>query len=1567
MTAGSSDEVDTSLAESSSGRHRSRDREPGSSAAVLQARGAGGRAAVSSAGGSPLGTVPRLSTVDENTRSRSTPSHGSVKSGATGEWLPRDSSQRQARETLSVGSCPWSGEESSPDRSRSVTSQSDTRSYRDRLRERFHAVKEQVGSSLVDTQNRSRMRRRRVVQSTTPHIDEQLKREEEEVVAALEKHERVRTKWQDAALQVSSSQGPSDVAVLDFFTQVWQDEQQLAPTSSPKSHTGDGEGQGEREKLLASEVLGLGSDWQLLWHASPECTDRAEQVAREQDLLFCPGSGPVSLEQKLPPGREPRYLEDEGLYVGARPPVARRNACRLERRLVSEGSTKWFGDDGEVVTLPDPRQRIPCNTAMFRELHCNQEVEYKPAEVRCPGRGAVLPPDGLYLLELELGGVEFSHHPLFSREHVLSRRLEEQCRHHARRVALGQERRLAGKLAALRQARDSLRALPDLLPEQAARLARYREEVRETRRLWQQEGCRDRQLLAGILCLWRDLKRLREAQGYSVTPARLHIRQEQGGDPREQQAAWDEAVRRETEELLEERKACKRQQEAAQERTEDSRADEASEDEEVEESGELDVVGMAAGVEERLKECMRPPGEPLLHLELTHSLPVDQNPAPNNERARRAAVRHRKLYVKIFFNDSVVCESSRHPLNDTFAVTFGEVFPICIIQLPECLKIELHEEESTFKRHLIAEVYVPFPSSSTTLQNCKAMRLEFSSTQVVVPSHSGVGSGLYFSPFPGGSSLGRECLHTSGYVSCRAGWGVDSSEGNILAVPDKYLTHTRDNGSADIMALLHTDGPVAVTKLRQWVEKSHLDPNDPSNASFFNIIKKAVAAVPKEPEYFRLDPVQSQFDFCSGKHLDDNPRLRLLRLRDKGEPEFRGVCAVPLNEKEIPMEVFSVCEKRQSGAGEPADPAMEPLDAHRAYGRRFLLEVRQRVFRQCRLARQHRELRDLVTEDHVPDIGTLGLTLMKWLRPKRPLRPERQERRAVAVQSLAGAEVKIIVSVVQAFQVPARKDTDTVGSVLGLRVQQTPVVRPFVEVTFQESTARTATAEGCSPTWNEELQIPVRAVGGDGSAAGWQSVRDSVFFHLFDEVVVDLVEDDRLRPTNVHHRLERSWLGSLRIPFTALCYNPRTEGTFRLKCPAVLLGYEREPHRGQPFRGTSSPGADTTMWSPSRDAAFLTLFITVQPTLNPPKPIKVRLESSELAHVEHHLDAWERDVAKLFPHRKVKTTVVDTSGKTVCVTRFIRPLPPPVILEGEDTTAEMAARFVAMIPVVAGSMLFPGLFDIWLTSSQVLQLLTGDSEDHAVLLCCYLLHAGRQAWVLLGEAAPHGPSAYVLTVEPAGRYRLWDPVTAHCCDVADSFCPLRRVHCLLNDKNVWANTQREDLPCRTRYDTGRRSDWWPAFSADVPAPCSSVQPPVLEYTETSVAACRRLRDRLEKHLRDSLARWRPTTRTLWNRYCTAVLRKLLPALEEAAWNKRQSTSPEHMQQLQYILASHKMCGFPINLPYVDMTTVTEAVKATGVHFNESPDVEFALAVHIHPFPNNVLSVWVYVASLIKRR
>lgn len=60
-------------------------------------------------------------------------------------------------------------------------------------------------------------------------------------------------------------------------------------------------------------------------------------------------------------------------------------------------------------------------------------------------------------------------------------------------------------------------------------------------------------------------------------------------------------------------------------------------------------------------------------------------------------------------------------------------------------------------------------------------------------------------------------------------------------------------------------------------------------------------------------------------------------------------------------------------------------------------------------------------------------------------------------------------------------------------------------------------------------------------------------------------------------------------------------------------------------------------------------------------------------------------------------------------------------------------------------------------------------------------------------------------------------------------------------------------------------------------------------------------------------------------------------------------------------------GFPIQMPYTNIQSVIDAMYQTGIHSSEFPQTEFALAVYIHPYPNNILSVWVYLASLTRQQ
>lgn len=55
------------------------------------------------------------------------------------------------------------------------------------------------------------------------------------------------------------------------------------------------------------------------------------------------------------------------------------------------------------------------------------------------------------------------------------------------------------------------------------------------------------------------------------------------------------------------------------------------------------------------------------------------------------------------------------------------------------------------------------------------------------------------------------------------------------------------------------------------------------------------------------------------------------------------------------------------------------------------------------------------------------------------------------------------------------------------------------------------------------------------------------------------------------------------------------------------------------------------------------------------------------------------------------------------------------------------------------------------------------------------------------------------------------------------------------------------------------------------------------------------------------------------------------------------------------------------MPYTNIQSVIDAMYQTGIHSSEFPQTEFALAVYIHTYPNNILSVWVYLASLTRQQ
>jgi coiled-coil and C2 domain-containing protein 2A len=481
--------------------------------------------------------------------------------------------------------------------------------------------------------------------------------------------------------------------------------------------------------------------------------------------------------------------------------------------------------------------------------------------------------------------------------------------------------------------------------------------------------------------------------------------------------------------------------------------------------------------------------------------------------------------------------------------------------------------------------------------------------------------------------------------------------------------------------------------LKKWAEEARLDPNDPRNAKFLSLLQSVPATTEEggamPVNVFRLWQLHEKERFVSDEEFANERRFALLEQRNLGHPELKNK-RIPIAKEFISASQWKAVQEYEPYKDYELPPTYQG-DFHgnrRQERNRFLLEIREQVLSRVRAGEAKLSIEDVIHYDIIPNIGGLKATLLELISPRRPLKPRRKPERKAKPQNQQISEAKIVVRIVRAFGVPLRNQQHSSGEhSLTSPHLTTPeddglmqttaffedshhTVRPFVAVSLARSDShqRTTTASGPNPYWNEELSLPFFPPKNDFSPGNLARVTDCIQFNLFDELTVDLLQDDRERGTNVHQRREKRWLGSFTVPFSTLHARTRIEGTFVLEVPKLLLGYTTPVSLvgHQPSDHTHLGSAHT----------HLQLFVSLEPPLSTLPPIRDLFSSSEEPYLLRRAKQWLKNLHNDHPHHQYLATALDSNGEHVFVTRFIHPQSPPMELcpTGETNQRQAMVR-----------------------------------------------------------------------------------------------------------------------------------------------------------------------------------------------------------------------------------------------------------------------------------------------------
>lgn len=854
-------------------------------------------------------------------------------------------------------------------------------------------------------------------------------------------------------------------------------------------------------------------------------------------------------------------------------------------------------------------------------------------------------------------------------------------------------------------------------------------------------------------------------------------------------------------------------------------------------------------------------------------------------------------------------------------------------------------------------------------------------------------------------------FHSSGHLFLKSFWSSleEGQPAQAPPPPSNSQAGLSSNRDHQFNALTAKD-LLNIQRIKEWMKGKSIDPNDPRNTGLVSMLQLVDQVnLTRSGFYLSEQDEEVHLDSADPGSIKENKRLKLLQMRDQRLIEFN---------EPVPLDEFDVTDKmlrripNASGVGDHGEGPDTPysysqLSQYQKQVRKQMIAL-QSSRRAIARKKQPKLSHVIKNESPLPDFSRLWSWISDFFSPARPLLPKRVEQ---SKRSETGKieSCRIFVQIVRGYNIPTRRDAEdseevsfrsyrasrmkleemkqiekrrrtrrfegeTGEAATGeatreelesaeqeaktatmIAKQNQNSVYSFAQITFQKNQESIRPIAGPNPQFNENVCFDFVAPGGDFSPENLKLVQDKIFIDVFDELTIANVKDDRNYNT-ISERIEVRWLGSFSVPFSTLYMHGKIEGVFPLKTPIMNLGYEQ-----------------------SQQKPSIEVYMLIEPPLPLPDPEEDFLSSGETPEMFSYAKWWENTTRgyKNCADRNIMALAPNVEGRATLVMRYICKQNPPQELD----SIGQAVRFVSLIPFIDDSTAFQGRTKVWSDSQEFLDIPAGDAEEHAILLCNYFLYLGKKAYVVLGKGIPEGLTAYVLTRDGVAggspntfTFTLWNASTGDSFSTTDPFCPLHQVGMVFDNENIWANIQKESQPSKMSFRLEDAWCWRPFFGkgswVSKTAPIQTIQPEKLVYRKTLDTFANKVQRDLERKLKLEFVSWRESigrSPFTWHFGCQSILHQLAQKFEQDKQGINALSEQEHNDKLGMILATYEMNGFPMNFSFTDFEPIIQELYNTDIHNNAEPGVTFALDVFVEKFPNNVLSVWVYVACLLSKR